>query len=49
MEITIDGATCLVVTPSSPLGRQLLGRVVGDSVQLPGRGAPVVHRVAALA
>jgi transcription elongation GreA/GreB family factor len=49
LEITPDGITCLVVTPSSPLGRQLLGRVVGDSVQLPGRGGPVAHRVIALA
>src|SRR5690606_38504164 len=30
MEITLGDETCLVVTPSSPLGRQLLGRVVGD-------------------
>jgi transcription elongation GreA/GreB family factor len=49
LEVTHDGLTCLVVTPSSPLGRQLLGRKVGDSVQLPGRGAPVSHRVVALA
>ena len=49
LEITDAGTTCLVVTPSSPLGRQLLGRVAGDSVQLPGRGAPVTHRVTALA
>lgn len=49
LEITYDGTTCLVVTPSSPLGRQLLGRVIGDSVQLPGRSAPVVHRVVGLA
>lgn len=49
MEIGIDGETCLVVTPPSPLGGQLLGRVVGDSVQLPGRGGSVSHRVAAVA
>lgn len=49
LEITVDGGTCLVVSPSSPLGRQLLGRVVGDSVQLPGRGGPVAHRVVGLA
>lgn len=49
MEITLGDETCLVVTPSSPLGRQLLGRVVGDSVQLPGRTAPVSHRVSAIA
>lgn len=48
MEISIGDKTCLVVTPSSPLGRQLLGRGVGDSIQLPGRGAPVAHRVVAV-
>lgn len=49
LEITHDGSTYLVVSPSSPLGRQLLGRVVGDSVQLPGRGGAVIHRVVELA
>lgn len=49
LEINLDGATCLVVTPSSPLGRQLLGRVIGDSVQLPGRTGPITHKVVALA
>ena len=36
----------IVVTPASPLGRQLLGRKTGDTVQLPGRGGPVAHQVA---
>ena len=45
MEITHAGTTCMVVSPSSPLGRQLLGRMLGDSVQLPGRGGPIIHRV----
>ena len=49
LEVTVGDTAVLVVTPSSPLGRQLLGRVVGDSVQLPGRTAPVTHRVTALA
>lgn len=49
LEITHDNATCLVVSPSSPLGRQLLGRVMGDLLQLPSRTAPVVHRVVGLA
>jgi transcription elongation GreA/GreB family factor len=38
-----------VVTPSSPLGRQLLGRRVGDVVQLPGRGGPLPHAIVELA
>lgn len=49
MEITVGDTTCLVVTPSSPVGRQLLGRVTGDSIQLPGRGGPVAHIVVGLA
>ena len=37
MELEIDGRPLLVVTPASPLGRQLLGRRTGDAVVLPGR------------
>jgi transcription elongation GreA/GreB family factor len=44
-EVTADGKTILVLTPSSPLGRQLLGRRVGDVVFPPGRGTPVPHRI----
>lgn len=39
MEVTCEGHTVLVITPSSPLGRELLGKRVGDTVKLPGRGA----------
>jgi len=34
-----------VVTSASPLGRQLLGRRVGDMVQIAARLGPVPHRV----
>jgi transcription elongation GreA/GreB family factor len=34
-----------VVTGSSPLGRQLVGRRVGDMVQIADRLGPVVHEV----
>jgi transcription elongation GreA/GreB family factor len=41
-----DGeATATVVTGSSPLGRQLVGRRAGDLVQIADRLGPVVHRV----
>lgn len=39
MEIPLpDGIDVLVITPQSPLGRQLLGRPSGAEVTLPGRG-----------
>jgi transcription elongation GreA/GreB family factor len=45
-----DGAfSVTVVTASSPLGRQLLGRRVGDDVKLADRLGPVLHRVCAVA
>jgi hypothetical protein len=33
-EVEFEGGTLLVITPSSPLGRQLLGSRQGDTVQL---------------
>jgi transcription elongation GreA/GreB family factor len=41
-EITHEGLTILVITPSSPLGRQLVGRRPGDSLTLDlgGRKSP---------
>lgn len=32
-----DGATALVITPQSPLGRQLLGKSIGETVKGVGR------------
>lgn len=37
IEVSVDGRTILVLTPQSPLGRQLLGKRVGDTVLAPGR------------
>ena len=48
LETQFEKVTVTVITPSSPLGRQLLGRRHGDTVQLPGRGAPVAHRIVAI-
>lgn len=39
LEVTCEEQPVMVVTPQSPLGRQLLGRRAGDAVQLPGRGS----------
>lgn len=49
IEVAAGGEACLVITPNSPLGRQLLGRREGDLVQLPGRGGPVAHRIVSVA
>jgi transcription elongation GreA/GreB family factor len=38
LEVQVDGCDVLVLTPQSPLGRQLLGKRVGDAVQVVGRG-----------
>ncbi|MDR3404276.1 MAG: hypothetical protein P4L99_17390 [Chthoniobacter sp.] len=35
MEITFKGTEITVITPQSPLGRELMGKVLGDSVVLP--------------
>jgi transcription elongation GreA/GreB family factor len=44
-----DGKTAAtVVTGASPLGRQLVGRRVGDVVQIADRLGPVIHRVASV-
>jgi transcription elongation GreA/GreB family factor len=44
-----DGdSAATVVTGSSPLGRQLVGRSAGDMVQIADRLGPVVHRIASV-
>lgn len=45
LDARIDDVTFTVVTPTSPLGRQLIGQRAGASVQLPGRTGPVVHKI----
>ena len=45
VEVVADGRSILVVTPQSPLGRQLIGRRVGDTVQSAGRGGTTKQRV----
>lgn len=39
IELSVDGREILVLTPQSPLGRQLLGRRAGDTMPAPGGGA----------
>jgi transcription elongation GreA/GreB family factor len=45
LELAYEGHPVLVVTPQSPLGRQLLGRHAGDTVHLPGRGPAVTSHI----
>ena len=45
MEIEVDGTKILVLTPQSPLGRQLLGKRVGDIISAPGRGPAASQRI----
>ncbi len=49
MELELEGKTVLLVTPQSPLGRQLLGKRVGEAVQLPGRTKPASHEIVSIA
>ncbi len=46
VEVQVDGVDVLVLTPASPLGRELLGKHVGDAVRVPGASQP--HRIAVL-
>lgn len=47
-EVTLDGESVMVVTPSSPLGRQLVGRTAGSTLQLELAGTRGSHRIAAV-
>ena len=44
----VDGQTFLVITPASPIGRLMIGRRVGDPVQLPGRRPANAARIVAV-
>ncbi|MSU65987.1 MAG: transcription elongation factor [Opitutus sp.] len=48
LELRIDGHQVLVVTPSSPLGRQLIGKRVGDTIKTTGHGTAAMQRVVAV-
>ena len=48
LEATDGQSAATVVTGASPLGRQLVGRSVGDLVQIADRLGPVVHLIASV-
>jgi transcription elongation GreA/GreB family factor len=47
-EIEVEGQTVMVVTPQSPLGRQLLGRKQGDSLMLDVGGRRAENQIASV-
>jgi hypothetical protein len=47
-EVRVGGAQVQVVTPASPMGRAILGRSVGDAIELRVRGALREYEVVAL-
>ena len=48
MEVLAEGESITVVTGGSPLGRQLVGRRVGEQVTLPSRPVPIEFQIAAV-
>lgn len=46
IELHVEGADVLVLTPQSPLGRELIGKRVGDHVRTPNRPSEPPQRVA---
>lgn len=48
LELKLDKKVFLVVTPQSPLGAQLIGKRVGDTVRAPGRGAARTVKITAV-
>jgi transcription elongation GreA/GreB family factor len=47
-EVDHDGRTVLVITPNSPLGRQLMGRRQGETLQLELGGKRSDYQIAAV-
>ncbi len=48
LEVSINGDEVMVVTPSSPLGRSLMGRKTGERVALPQGARTVDHTISAV-
>jgi len=46
LELQVENVPVLVLTPQSPLGRELLGKRVGDSVRVQTRTGFVIHHIA---
>jgi hypothetical protein len=48
LEVSVNGDEVMVVTPSSPLGRSLMGRKIGERVALPQGARTVEHLIFAV-
>ena len=48
LEINLEELTVTVVTPASPLGRQLVGARLGQQLKIAGRTGPMLHQVTAV-
>ncbi|HLP09276.1 MAG TPA: transcription elongation factor [Opitutaceae bacterium] len=48
LEVQVNGDEVMVVTPSSPLGRSLMGRKTGERVALPQGARTVEHTITAV-
>lgn len=46
LELQVDGTDVLVLTPQSPLGRELLGKRVDDAARVPNRPATEPQQIA---
>lgn len=49
IELVVEGQPVLVVTPQSPLGREMIGKRTGDLVQPAGRSAATAWRIVSVA
>jgi hypothetical protein len=48
LELELGGTPVTVITAASALGRNLLGRRVGDAIPVPGRAGPTLHTILSL-
>lgn len=45
LEVQVDGQEIMVITPASPLGARLMGRLTGDSIALPSGQKASIQRL----
>jgi transcription elongation GreA/GreB family factor len=45
LEVQMDGQEIMVITPASPLGARLMGKLTGDAIALPSGQKASIHRL----